>query len=56
MRVCAAILLAIFVLVSVGCEPKLQPAAQGEWSDVHNDKDKVTQDAKPDAEKPAGEK
>lgn len=56
MRICAAILLAIFLLVSVGCEAKLQPATQGEWSDFHNDKDKVSMDAKPGAEKPAGEK
>lgn len=54
MRTFAVVCLAIFFLVSVGCGPILQPAAQGEWSNVHSDKDKVTQNARP--EKPAGEK
>ncbi len=55
MRLFAAIVLAIFMLVSAGCEPILQPATQGEWSNFHSDKDKVTKDWTPD-EKPAGEK
>jgi hypothetical protein len=55
MRILAAVVLALFSLISVGCDPVLQPAAQGEWSNVHNDKDKVTKDvrdAKPHEEKP----
>lgn len=56
MRTFAAVLLAVFFLVSVGCGPVLQPAVQGEWSNVHTDRDKISQDARPEAEKPAGEK
>jgi len=56
MRICALIVVIVFCLLSLGCGPKLQPAVQGEWSNFHNDKDKVTMNARPDAEKPAGEK
>lgn len=54
MRAFALVLLAVFFLVSVACGPILQPAAQGEWSNVHSDKDKVSEDARP--EKPSAEK
>jgi hypothetical protein len=47
MRICAAILVAIFFFVSMGCGPRLQPAVQGEWSNVHSDKDKVSENARP---------
>jgi hypothetical protein len=56
MRIYATIALAFFFLVNVACAPKLQPAVQGEWSNVHNDKEKVSQNAKPEAEKPTGER
>jgi len=50
MRICAAILVAVFFFASLACGPRLQPAVQGEWSDVHNDKDKVSENARPGAE------
>ncbi len=56
MRICAAILVAVFLLVSIGCAARLQPAVQGEWSNVHNDKDKVSQNARPETSKPSGER
>jgi hypothetical protein len=56
MRICAAVLVVIFFLVGSGCAPRLQPAVQGEWSNVHNDKAKVSQNARPEAEKPSGER
>jgi hypothetical protein len=56
MRICATILLAIFLFVSVGCGPRLQPAVQGEWSNVHNDKEKISENARSQAEKPSGER
>lgn len=46
MRIYAALLVAIFFLVSVGCSARLQPAVQGEWSNVHNDKDKISENAR----------
>jgi hypothetical protein len=46
MRICAAILLATGFFVSLACGPKLQPAVQGEWSNVHNDKDKVSENVR----------
>ena len=55
MRIFAALVLAVFSLIAIGCDVRLQPAAQGEWSNVHNDKDKVSKDvkdAKPHEEKP----
>lgn len=30
----------------MACGPKLQPAVQGEWSNVHNDKDKVSENVR----------
>jgi hypothetical protein len=53
MRIWWAIALAIFCFASVGCDVIRQPAQQGEWSDVHSDKDKISQDAKAPSEKPA---
>jgi hypothetical protein len=56
MRIQAVILVAIFLFVSVGCGPRLQPAVQGEWSNVHNDKDKISENSRPGAEKPSSER
>jgi hypothetical protein len=56
MRILALILVAISFFVTVSCGPILQPAVQGEWSNVHSDKDKVSVNARPDTEKPAAEK
>jgi hypothetical protein len=53
MRILAGIVLVVFSLLSVGCAVHLQPPQQGEWSDFHSDKDKVSEDAKPKTEKPA---
>ncbi|HYL78995.1 MAG TPA: hypothetical protein VEU96_32690 [Bryobacteraceae bacterium] len=52
MRKLALVVLAIFSFLSAGCDVKLQPALQGEWANVHNDKDKVSKDARPHEEKP----
>jgi hypothetical protein len=49
MRIFAAIVVAIFLFVSAGCATRLQPAVQGEWSNVHNDKDKISENARPGA-------
>jgi hypothetical protein len=51
MRILALIVITVFSLVSLGCEVRLQPAVQGEWSNVHNDKDKISKDAKSNQEK-----
>ena len=51
MRILALILLVVFSLASVACDVRLQPSQQGEWSSFHNDKDKVSKDAKPAPEK-----
>jgi hypothetical protein len=60
MRILALIVVAIFSIVAVGCSGpdgvRLQPPVQGEWSNFHNDKDKVTKDADEDAVKPPTEK
>jgi hypothetical protein len=56
MRIWAVILVAVFSFVSLGCGVRLQPPVQGEWSDFHNDKDKITQDARQEAEKPSPER
>ena len=53
MRILSAIGLVAFFLASVGCEVIRQPAQQGEWSDFHNEKAKVSADARPAPEKPA---
>jgi hypothetical protein len=46
MRICAAILVALFVMLSLACGTRLQPAVQGEWSNFHNDKDKVSENSR----------
>ncbi len=59
MRILAVIVIAIFSVLSVGCTADgvmLQPPVQGEWSNFHNDKNKVTKDAKDEAEKPPAER
>jgi len=53
MRILAAILLTIFSFLSIGCAVRLQPAAQGEWSNFHNPKHEVSKDAAAETEKPA---
>jgi hypothetical protein len=53
MRISVAMLVLVFSLVSVACGPVLQPPVQGEWSNFHDDKDKVSKDAKPEEPKPA---
>ena len=52
MRISVAILVLVFSLMSVACGPVLQPPVQGEWSNFHNDKDKVSKDAQPSRQKP----
>jgi hypothetical protein len=59
MRILAVIVIAIFSILSVGCTSEgvmLQPPVQGEWSNFHNDKDKVTRDAKDEGKKPPAER
>jgi len=53
MRILLAILVIVLALVSLGCGPVLQPPVQGEWSNFHNDKAKVTKDARAEEPKPA---
>lgn len=52
MRISVAILVIVVSLVSLGCGPVLQPPVQGEWSNFHNDKAKVSKDAQPAEQKP----
>lgn len=52
MRIVSGIVLLAFALLSVGCAVTLQPSQQGEWSDTHSDKHKVSKDAEPAHEKP----
>ena len=49
------IAIGIVSLLSVGCAVILQPAQQGEWSNFHDEKDKVSKDAQPSTEKPKSE-
>jgi hypothetical protein len=59
MRILAVIVVVIFSFLSVGCTADgvmLQPPVQGEWSNFHNDKNKVSKDTKESAEKPPAEK
>ncbi|HEX5227577.1 MAG TPA: hypothetical protein VFW44_07690 [Bryobacteraceae bacterium] len=59
MRILAAAIVVIFSMVSVGCVADgvmLQPPVQGEWSNYHNDKDKISKDVREAAEKPPAEK
>jgi hypothetical protein len=46
----------IACLFTVACAAHIQPPVQGEWSNFHNDSHKVSQDAREEAQKPAGEK
>jgi hypothetical protein len=43
MRNFAAVLIAVLLLVSLACGPRLQPAQQGEWSNFHDTKDQVSE-------------
>ncbi len=55
----AVIVVAISSFLSVGCTADgvmLQPPVQGEWRNFHNDKAKVSQDAREAPEKPPAEK
>jgi hypothetical protein len=56
MRIFAVIVLGIVSFLSAGCAVRLQPPVQGEWSDFHDEKDKVSKDANPPAEKPKSER
>ena len=59
MRILAVIVIAIFSMLSLGCTSEgvmLQPPVQGEWSNFHNDKNKVTKDAKDEGKKPPAER
>jgi hypothetical protein len=56
MRNLAALLVAILCVLSVACVDGgvvLQPSQQGEWSNFHNMSNKVSEDARTPAEKPA---
>jgi len=53
MRILAVIFFAMFSILSVGCTADgvmLQPPVQGEWQNFHNDKNKVSRDAKETSE------
>jgi hypothetical protein len=53
MRTLAVIVVAIVSILSVGCTEDgvmLQPPVQGEWQNFHNDKHKVSRDAREAAE------
>jgi hypothetical protein len=55
MRILAVIVVAMYSLLSVACTADgvmLQPPVQGEWSNFHNDKNKVSKDARASAENP----
>jgi hypothetical protein len=59
MRVLAVIVVAIFSILSVGCTADgvmLQPPVQGEWSNFHNDKDKVSKDVREEGQTAPAEK
>lgn len=59
MRTLAVIVIAIFSFLTVGCTADgvmLQPPLQGEWSNFHNDKNQVSNDARESTEKPPAEK
>lgn len=49
MRILAVLIIAIFSILSIGCNAegvRLQPPLQGEWSNFHNDKNAVSIDAR----------
>lgn len=59
MRILAVIAVAVFSILSIGCTSDgvmLQPPVQGEWSNFHNDQDRVSKDAREPAEKQSAEK
>ena len=59
MRILAVAVMVIFSILSVGCTADgvmLQPPVQGEWSNFHNDQDKVSKDARESTEKPPADK
>ena len=59
MRILAGIALGVFCVLTVGCVDggvMLQDSVQGEWSNFQNTAHKISQDARPSAEKPAAEK
>jgi hypothetical protein len=59
MRILAVIAVAVFSILSIGCTSDgvmLQPPVQGEWSNFHNDQDRVSKDAREPAEKPSAQK
>jgi hypothetical protein len=59
MRTFAVLVIAVFSILSVGCTADgvmLQPPLQGEWSNFHNDKDKISKDAREEPAKPPTEK
>ena len=56
MRILAVIVIVIVSFLSVGCAVRLQPSQQGEWSNFHDQKDKISKDAQPPAEKPKSER
>jgi len=53
MRTLAVTVLVLFCFVSFGCAVRLQPAQQGEWSNFHNDKNRISEDARKSGEHPA---
>ena len=58
MRTMAATLVFTFSSLTIGCEAILQPSQQGEWSDFHNPKHKISKDVREpgENEKPPAEK
>ena len=59
MRILAVIAVAVFSILSIGCTSDgvmLQPPVQGEWSNFHNDQDRVSKDAREPAEKQSAQK
>jgi hypothetical protein len=56
MRILAVTIIVVSCFLSAGCDIILQPPVQGEWSDFHNERARVTRDARESAEQPAAEK
>ena len=46
MRSLAATIVLTYSSLTIGCEVILQPSQQGEWSDFHNPKHKITKDVR----------
>jgi hypothetical protein len=46
MRNFGVLLIAVLFFVSLACGPRLQPAQQGEWSNFHDTKDQVSENAR----------